>query len=283
MWWNDKTLKLAFVVKKNLDSSKKEFQFNSKEIRIRYHRIMKDSYSNAMSSKIILDKPIFIIGVPHSGTSVLSSTFQTHPDVAQWTEAPEVWEPYWSEGVDSDYNRLVPKYETDVEEMDILRITNAFYRYVQSQHKKRLVNKNPRNTVRISFIKKIFPDAKIIHIYRDGRDVVNSITRNMPPFMIEQICDRWINSLDEVKKQSVNVASSDFYAIKYEELCEKPREILIEAYKKCELSVTDQIINKLPDKLTNFNGKWKTQMNEKYHELLRKKLETKMLEYGYQW
>ena len=93
-----------------------KINLDSESIRIRYHRIHKNDYTG-----LKLKKPIFIIGVPHSGTSVLSSLFNIHPDVAMWTEAPEVWEPYWAEGVDSDYDSLVPVEENYVKyraEMD---------------------------------------------------------------------------------------------------------------------------------------------------------------------
>lgn len=251
---------------------------DSESIRIRYHRIHKNDYTGSK-----LKKPIFIIGVPHSGTSVLSSLFNIHPDVAMWTEAPEVWEPYWAEGVDSDYNRLVPVEENYVKDFDIERITDAFSRYVSSQGKTRFMNKNPRNTVRISYLKKIFPDCKIIHILRDPRDVVNSITRNMPDFMIEEICERWINSINHVKIHSKSISKSDFYEIKYEEFCERTKEILTESYKMCDLEINETILEALPSKLTNFNGKWKTEMENKLHTILRKKLEFEMTKKGYQW
>lgn len=38
-----------------------------------------------------------------------------------------------------------------------------------------LVEKSPKNTLRIPFLKAIFPEAKIIHIVRDGRDVACSL------------------------------------------------------------------------------------------------------------
>ncbi len=271
------------IIQEKLSDSKDSIKLDSRAIRLRYHRIRNDSFKDIESGKVRLNKPIFIVGVPHSGTSVLSSTFKTHPKIAMWTEAPEVWEPYWAEGVDSEYNRLVPVNEDYVETMDMLRITDAFYRYTKSQHRTRFMNKNPRNTVRISYMRKIFPDAKIIHIFRDPRDVVNSITRNMPEFMIEQICDRWINSINQVREQTKEIPKSDFYEIRYEEFCVRPREILTEAYRICELNTDDGIIEKLPNSLPNFNGKWKTEMNEKYHKLLKEKLGNKMLELGYSW
>jgi len=265
------------MIKKGLSDSS-ELDLNSQNIRTRYHRIRKHSYQN-----FELEKPILMVGVPHSGTSVLASTFRIHPDIAMWTEASEVWEPSWEEGMDSDYDRLIPKHEEDVEIMDVLRIRDAFGRFVKSQNKKRLLNKNPRNTVRIKFMKKIFPDSKIIHIFRDGREVVNSITRNMQDSMIEEICDRWLNSIKEIKNQTKNIPPNDFYEIKYEDFCERPKEIIIEAYQKCELPITDKICNSLPIKLHNFNGKWREKMNEKYHGILRKKLESTMNQLGYDW
>jgi len=268
-------------IKNNVDE--KPVKFNSLQIRQRYHSVRCNEYGENFGEKANLFKPIFIVGVPHSGTSVLVSTFRIHPELANWTESPEVWEPYWVEGQDSEYNRLEPKYGRDVLKMDIVRIRDAYQRYVKMENKTRFLNKNPRNVVRIEYMKKIFPDAKIIHIFRDGRDVVNSITRNMPSSMIETICDRWINSLKEVKKQSGNISTEDFFQIKYEDFCERPREIITNAYDKCELSYDEVLISKIPENLTNFNGKWKSGIKKENWNLLREKLEPTMNEWGYVW
>ena len=44
---------------------------------------------------------------------------------------------------------------------------------------KRLVVKNPRDSFRILFIKKLFPDSKFVHLVRDGRDVTCSLMSAM--------------------------------------------------------------------------------------------------------
>jgi len=140
---------------KKVTMENKSFMGDSFRVRNRYHRIRKKNYLYSENGSLRLEKPIFIIGFPHSGTSVLVDIFKTHPDVADWTEATEVWEPNWVEGeTDNEYDKLIPKYEKDVKKNDELRINDAFLRYVRSQKKKRLVNKNPRNTVRILYIKK---------------------------------------------------------------------------------------------------------------------------------
>ena len=45
----------------------------------------------------------------------------------------------------------------------------------RSHGKARFVNKHPRNSVRIDYLRRVFPDARFIHVIRDGRAVVSSI------------------------------------------------------------------------------------------------------------
>jgi len=274
--------------KKKNNKNLQNFMINnstySEKIRSRYHRIRMKSYEANNKKKDKLFKPIFIIGFPHSGTSVLTSIFKDHPLVANWTEASEVWEPYWEENLqDDEYDKLTPKYEKDVKQVDIMRISDAFNRFLKSQKKDRILNKNPRNTVRINYIKKIFPDAKIVHIIRDGREVVNSLTRNTDGSTIEKICERWINSINEVKSQSSKILKSDFYEMYYEDFCDNPKKNISKAYEKCELPLIEKQLNRIPDKLQNFNGKWREEMKVEFHSLVRKKLEPTMLELGYRW
>ena len=39
------------------------------------------------------------------------------------------------------------------------------------------MDKSPRNSLKIPFVRKIFPEAKFIHIVRDGRDTSLSINK----------------------------------------------------------------------------------------------------------
>lgn len=104
---------------------------------------------------------VFIIGCARSGTSILGELVASHPDVTYFFEEHRLWQgnrppdhDRWTEPIGRDVKRI-----------------RAYF-----NHKGRLVvEKCPRNTLRVPFLKTVFPEAKIIHIVRDGRDVACSL------------------------------------------------------------------------------------------------------------
>lgn len=119
-----------------------------------------------------LDRPIFIIGAPRSGTSMLYAILRTHSSLANWPgEAHEVWE--------YDYHPALHGWESnaldasDVEPEAAARIKRSFF--LVSGGRKRLIDKTPRNAPRVGFIDALFPDARFIYLKRDGRDNTNSL------------------------------------------------------------------------------------------------------------
>jgi hypothetical protein len=122
-------------------------------------------------NKIKIEKPIFIVGAGHSGTSLLAKALSKHPTLITWHENNKVW--IWG-NVFKDSDLLT---ETDLTPKIKNHIENRFVKYLQKSGKNRICDKTPRNCLRIPFILAVFPDAKIIHIVRDGRSVINS-TKN---------------------------------------------------------------------------------------------------------
>lgn len=121
-------------------------------------------------------KPIFVLGVPHSGTSWLGRVISQHPDIAYLPEANFVW--MW--GNAHKENDLLTAEDLTPRIKD--HIYKKICRHVRSEGALRVCDKTPRNSLRIPFIYSLFPDAKIILIIRDGRSVIRSInTRSLKP------------------------------------------------------------------------------------------------------
>jgi hypothetical protein len=120
-----------------------------------------------------IEKPIFILGAPRSGTTWLGKAFDQHPDLACWAEISNIW--MWGNTqktndqlTENDLNPKIKGY-----------IQKRFSDYLEKYQKKRICDKTPRNCLRISFIQAVFPDAKIIMVLRDGRSVINSTKKEL--------------------------------------------------------------------------------------------------------
>jgi hypothetical protein len=120
-----------------------------------------------------LDRPIFIIGAPRSGTMLLYFILRSSSRLAHWrpSEAHEVWE--------ADYHPALRGWESNV--LDAGDVTRHAARRIRRTFllvtggRRRLIDKTPRNVLRVPFIDAIFDDARFVFLKRDGRDNVNSL------------------------------------------------------------------------------------------------------------
>ena len=119
-----------------------------------------------------IERPVFIVGAPRSGTSILFSVLRSSSELAHWPgEAHEVWE--------ADHHPALRGWDSnvlganDASDETANRIRRAFL--LTAGARKRLIDKTPRNSLRVPFIDRIFPDARYVHLVRDGRDNVNSL------------------------------------------------------------------------------------------------------------
>jgi Sulfotransferase family len=130
------------------------------------------SHVPALVTGASLDRPIFIVGAPRSGTALLFNVVRASSRLAHWPgEAHEVWE--------ADYHPALRGWESNVLDANDVtpeaaaRIRRSFLLLAGSR--KRLIGKTPRNSLRIPFVDALFGDARYVFLRRDGRDNVNSL------------------------------------------------------------------------------------------------------------
>jgi len=116
-------------------------------------------------------KTAFIIGSPRSGTTILENILNCHPEVAEWYEPYYLWERYFSAGKGDAWD------EKEFSNRKSAEIKKEFKIFSEKSNKSIVLDKSPTHAFNIRLINKIFPDAKWIHILRDGRDVTLSIKR----------------------------------------------------------------------------------------------------------
>jgi hypothetical protein len=127
--------------------------------------------------------PIIVVGTHRSGTTLLGRAIGTHPDVAYWEEPREVWS--WGH-----HSRPDDLLTADMVSPRIAaHVKRRFGRFLEQSGRSRFAEKTPSNCLRLEFIREIFPDARFLHIFRDGRAVVHStdvMTRNVRIPLMEQ-------------------------------------------------------------------------------------------------
>jgi len=115
-------------------------------------------------------RPIFVVGAPRSGKSVLSGLLSLHRGVTHIAEAEggRIWDPHGYDDPDADHHRTAEA----LGEQDAPRIATTFEYLRRMRGGQRLLHDHARNSVRIGYIRALFPDALFIHVIRDGRLVV---------------------------------------------------------------------------------------------------------------
>ena len=116
-----------------------------------------------MTDAELLKQPIIILGAPRSGTTILSAILGAHRDVAHLVEPRMTWR----YGNDRKSDMLRPE---DATPKVIEHVRARFADFVNNQNKTKLVEKTPSNSLRPDFVDRVFPDAKYIHIIRNGYD-----------------------------------------------------------------------------------------------------------------
>ena len=120
-----------------------------------------------------VERPVFVVGAPRSGTMLLYSVLRSSPKLAHWrpTEAHEVWELDHHPSQHGWVSNVLTAADAVPDVAD--RIRRSFL--LVTGRRKRLIDKTPRNVLRIPFMNAVFPDARFIYLKRDGRENVNSL------------------------------------------------------------------------------------------------------------
>lgn len=117
-------------------------------------------------------RPIFIVGMPRSGSTLLERILSSHPDITAGGELPEIHN--ITHSIQDKYNTKLayPYYSKSLSTHQLTEIAENHLIFLQgiSSSKKYITDKMPDNFLYIGLIKQLFPNAIIIDCVRDPRD-----------------------------------------------------------------------------------------------------------------
>ena len=158
--------------KYNLDKDKKLFE-NIKRV---FKDIDIQSFHNSEPNKII-----FVLGMPRSGTSLIEQIISAHDNVIGGGEMPIlpsiIKKNFFEDNLLKD-NHVI-KIINDTHEKQ--NISNPYKNYINyfDIGEKYIVDKSLLNFFWIGFIKILFPNAKIIHCFREPKNNCLSMYKNL--------------------------------------------------------------------------------------------------------
>ena len=192
-------------------------------------------------------QPVFLIGFPRSGTTLLDTILRSHSGIDVVEEQPLVSKMMEKLGA--------AKSISDIEAVDLksAKVLSDIYRYeleksINIHENKLVVDKLPLNILSIPIITKVFPDAKFILALRHPLDCVlscwmqnftlNASMANMVDLV--RIVDLYCTTM-EMLKLCEQRYSIDIHPIRYEDLVTDLKETISNLLNFLELSWEDQL------------------------------------------
>jgi hypothetical protein len=195
------------------------------------------------------DRPLFVVGCPRSGTTMLSLMLHAHPNLAMPPETrflTYTWRKRRAFGdLETEEQRIalasmVTRRGSRVRDLalDPLELQKkifdgpptigsafgiVFREFAQLHGRARWGDKRPAYYQEVDVLLRLFPDAQIVHIIRDGRANVASLKR-MPWWKFDSITSMATWSLAEycMRRNQKRLPADTFYAIRYESLVADP-------------------------------------------------------------
>lgn len=177
--------------------------------------------------------PIFLVGFPRSGTTLLDQMLASHPDLVTLEEKDPLRELHDQFLPPSGTPGLLATLTTN-QRMDLRdSYRQRVQEWVSWPAKKKLVDKLPMNSALLPVIAHVFPDAPVIVALRDPRDVclscfmqsfgLNDATVNM--LTLSDTCRYYAKVMGGLVRDS-NRLGMRIHRIRYEDLIDDPKRQL---------------------------------------------------------
>jgi hypothetical protein len=235
-----------------------------------------------------LDRPVFIWGAPRSGTTLLYNLVSKHPEVGYLggeNNAPLEGTGIWWETFGVNRGEMPADLADPAK---VRKIRSKYHTLLRAQNKTRLLDKIPFMTLWIPLVNEVFPDAKHVHIIRDGRAVVNSILWKLryserekdqlfreeklfygpqPAELVNPMdlslalrhARQWV-LLVERGKSNREILGERYYEVRYEDLVSSPRPVMEAVFNHCMLDPSCGFVNHvIPEALPNRNNVWRSE------------------------
>jgi hypothetical protein len=210
--------------------------------------------------------PIFIVGCPRSGTSLLRDILHAHPNLAFPTEShfmPVFFKAYRDPKTEGEARHLaarilklrwVRSWELEFEPGDFAHdrsfreiVSRIYQQYARKQKKTRWGDKTPQYVTEIPVLSALFPGCRIIHVYRDGRDVALSWLRvGLDPGNVFTAALTWKKFVERGRLDGAALPGNAYLEVRYESLLARSKDVIRDVCAFLDEPFSEAVFQKSP-------------------------------------
>ena len=192
--------------------------------------------------------PIFVLGMPRSGSTLTEQIISSHPDVFGAGELFEMLEVAGQNSATGEFN--FPENMVDLTPDRIKAMGKEYLANVQAKdpEAKKITDKMPANFSNIGLIHLILPKAKIVHIHRHPLDTCISCFTRMfaynqnQTYNLKELGLFYKGYNDLMKHWRTILPKGSIYDIRYEDLVEDTEGQARSLLEYCDLEWDDQCL-----------------------------------------
>ena len=245
----------AYEVKKDFDKSFKNYyegnkvkkgliKYSSDDTTDNTKRILnffnKENIQELAKSSTGDRDPIFVLGMPRSGSTLVDQIISSHSKVDGTQELPNIIKIAAELNTNNQNN-----YPEVLKELDEPKLSNLGKDYILETAWARdsapfFIDKMPNNFIHIGLIKTILPNAKIIDTRRDPMDTCFSCFKQffargqLFTYSLEDLGNYYTDYIRAMNHWQ-NVYGKDIYTVHYDNVINKTEETIRELIDYCEL------------------------------------------------
>lgn len=242
---------------------------------------------------ILNKQPVFLVAPVRSGSTVLRLMLDSHPNIVNPGECDFLFDRIDDNGKLPDVanylewfrlDRSCEAYKLDVNpSMDYAGLINSFVHQFEQPDKILVMNIHRR----FYLIPKLFPQARYIHLLRDGRDVARSCINMGWAANVYYGIDIWCDAENAWDRLKPILQPSQYLEIKYEDLLENVESdlgticrFLGFEYSERMMDYASKSTYSLPDKRLSYQ--WKRKYSKRELSLVESKAGNMLLNRGYE-
>ncbi len=209
----------------------------------------KEFWDNLPSSNNNSTRPIFVIGMFRSGTTLCEQILSSHSDVTGAGELKDINS--ISHAIcNTRLHDKSPASLINATKQNLIDGANSYLKTLEtySTKCKNVVDKMPSNFFHVGLISRLFPNAHIIHMIREPRDVCLSMFfQRFGPQMtfstdLEELADYHL-AYQRIMQYWREVLDINILDVVYEDLVDNQEETTRKMLEFCELEWNEQCIN----------------------------------------